>query len=292
MSKTHSMTGYGISEKKIGPTNYKIEVRSLNSARQAEINVKASQNLKYLEIPLRDLIKNTLVRGKIELSISESIDPKEQKPFNTSVVESYIKALKKVQKKEMLSPHTDLLAIALRLPDSTSPQKNKFNQTQEKQFLTLVKKTLDKLIDYRITEGKKLEKDLLKNINQIQKDLLKVQKEDQKRLVKIKQRITEKIAQANAPSIDQNRLEQELIYYSEKIDINEEIIRLNAHLPLFIQTLKKNQIKGKKLNFISQEIGREINTIGSKAQDAAIQKTVVDMKEALEKIKEQLANVL
>ena len=290
---TYSMTGYGRSENIIGSRKYTVEIRSLNS-KQLDLNIKIPSLLRELEMPLRSLLATKLGRGKAELLISyESLSDVSNSKINTDLMLNYATDIKKIKESLPEIDQADWLNALIRLPDVLVTQKAALEEGDTEELIELSKQATDKLIEFRKKEGEATEADLINNLSHISSKLEVVIKLAPIRLEKIRNRITNAINEIkDRVSLNPDRFEQELIFYTEKLDINEEIIRLESHLNYFAETLQTDGQKGKKLGFISQEIGREINTIGSKSNDATMQKEVVLMKDNLEKIKEQLLNVL
>lgn len=264
-----------------------IELKSLNS-KNLDVNVRIPSYYREKELISRNKIAKKLKRGKIDFFIYvEENGASTSSKINKNVVREYMDQLKNVVDAE----ETDLLKIAVRLPDTLKMEKEELDLEEWEQINAGIDATLDELIGYRIDEGKALEKDFLMRISMIESLLEKIIEIDPQRLQNIKDKLGKSIADLEA-KIDQNRFEQELIYYIEKLDITEELVRLKNHLNYFLSELKSEISNGKKLGFIGQEIGREINTIGSKSNFAPMQKLVVQMKDELEKIKEQNLNVL
>ncbi|MFH1005728.1 MAG: YicC/YloC family endoribonuclease [Bacteroidota bacterium] len=286
-----SMTGFGKAEVSLKNKNVTIEIRSLNS-KQMDINMRALDVYREKELALRSLLAENLIRGKIDLNITlEITNEKKDVNINRVLVKKYHKELKSLAK-ELSDESKNLLPLILSLPDIMKIEKEKINEKEWKQIMSGTEKAIGQLEQFRITEGKALEKDLQTRIDIIQKLLSEIEILDKERIPSVKERLKKNISDLlSQEKIDENRFEQELIYYIEKFDITEEKVRLKTHCEYFFKTMNENEC-GKKLGFISQEIGREINTIGSKANDADIQKIVVQMKDELEKIKEQLNNVL
>ena len=282
----HSMTGFGKSSitSEIGDTL--IEIKSLNS-KTFDLNLNTHVFYKSIENEIRSLISSKLRRGKVELKLSLSSD-EPTSYLNKNIIENYVKDLKSVVKLD----DTELLKIAVKLPEAFTKHSLEISETQKKNILLQIENACLELIKFRIQEGSALESDLLHQISCIENHLSEICNLSTKRKEEIKEKLSNNLNELNI-EINNDRFEQELIYYLEKLDINEEIVRLENHLNFFKASIKSKDItKGKKLNFISQEIGREINTIGSKANHSLIQKHVVEMKDSLEKIKEQLLNVL
>ena len=253
------------------------------------MNLRIPNELRSRELEIRKLVAKQLKRGKIDVSIyAQKIKTQSCTKINSKIIEGYIKKLKSIDNSAEL---TELLKIAVGLPDAITNEKEEINKKNWTKIITGINKCLSDIESYRIVDGKAMLKDLKLRILAIQKNLFRVIKIDPKRVKNIRSKVKKSILSIQL-EIDQNRFEQELIYYIEKLDINEEKTRLQNNLDHFLKTLKVKQSSGKKLSFICQEIGREINTIGSKANFYPIQKHVVQMKDELEKIKEQLFNIL
>ena len=279
------MTGYGKTQAQIDNKIIDIEIRSLNS-KNLDINIKTSYYFKSLESEFRKLICSKIKRGKIDLSINyNNSDPTPLK-INTNVLNNYLDQLKKIDSNN----RKNLLSIAIKLPEVISSKNSKISLTEKKEILFQTKKSINDLFIYQLSEGEVLEKEFKKRIQILLKLLIDIEKIDPSRIKNIREKIKNNFSKINL-SIDQNRFEQELIYYIEKNDITEEKIRLKNNLKFFLKELNNKSSSGKKLGFITQEIGREINTIGSKANDAELQKVIIQMKDELEKIKEQLHNI-
>ena len=282
-----SMTGFGKSESLLFSKNISIEIRSLNS-KNLDLNLRLPNTLKEFEPLLREKISKKLKRGKIDFNLTiENLNETNLNQINKTIIEDYINQLQQINKSEK----TELLKIAIKLPDSIKIKKEKLENNFVTKIISLSNKVIDQVIKFRLKEGGSLKKDFNLRIKNLNKFLNKINNYDLNRKEKISSKLKKIINTLNI-EIDKNRFEQELIYYIEKFDINEEKIRLESHLKFFAETLKNEKYNGKKLGFISQEIGREINTIGSKSNDLFIQKIVVEMKDELEKIKEQILNVL
>ena len=282
-----SMTGFGKGESSFQSKTIIVEIRTLNS-KNLDINSRISHSYKELESELRKEISISLNRGKIDVSIYEkSIGKESPSKINKEVVEDYIFQLKQLSKNNEI----DFLSIAMRLPDTMKTEKEDINDNEKIEVLSLFKNTLKKVIDFRSQEGKVIFNDFDNRLILIEKTLKIISKIDQNRILSQKEKLKNSLLELKI-NIDGNRFEQELIYYIEKYDITEEKVRLNNHINYFRETLNSKESNGKKLGFIVQEMGREINTIGSKANDFELQKLVVQMKDELEKIKEQLLNVL
>jgi uncharacterized protein (TIGR00255 family) len=289
-----SMTGFGQVSIDDGSTQINTEVKSLNS-KFLDLNLRLPKALSEKEMEVRNLISEALERGKVSVSIEyERVGTGEiSQSYNEKLFTAYYAELKRLADR-VVAPYENIFQLALNSPDVI--QNNLSEELTEELWLK-VKKTLTDALKkcdaFRIDEGKVLEKMLANCCKSIEENLDKIKQLDPKRVDRIRERLkTNVTAFFGEEGFDTNRLEQEIIFYIEKLDINEEKVRLKAHLDYFVQALREPQSNGKKLGFISQEIGREINTIGSKSNDAEIQKHVVLMKEELEKIKEQLNNVL
>lgn len=289
-----SMTGYGKSVFKYKEKTVDIEVRSLNS-KNLDVNVRIPGIYKEKEIEIRRIIAENLSRGKVDLLIYITEDDYSEKTLiNDKVVKNYYNQLQKIAKdlghKAELA---DIYQSILRLPDVLNVDEISIEDEEWKILKLTLLSILDKVQQFRAQEGKALEKDFLFRISNIEMLLKQIDKFEKQRIENIKERITAHLNEFLSDNeADKNRLEQEIIYYIEKLDITEEKIRLSNHCTYFLKTMKEEISAGKKLHFIAQEIGREINTIGSKANNSDIQKIVVQMKDELEKIKEQLMNIL
>ena len=282
-----SMTGYGKAEIQFENKNYILELRSLNS-KGLEINARLPIHVREIELQLKKSVGEFLKRGKIDLSLNiENMSESNAKTINVATVNQYIEQLKGIEDID----RSELLRIAIKLPDTLKTEIEDFDKTEIELIETLLKKTIDALIKFRSDEGKILETEFNKRLDNLEGLCKEVEIIDPERSSKIKEKLKSALDTLQA-EIDQNRFEQELIYYLEKYDITEEKVRLKNHIDYFKKTLSSDTSNGKKLGFIAQEIGREINTIGSKANHAGLQKLVIQMKDELEKIKEQLLNVL
>jgi uncharacterized protein (TIGR00255 family) len=288
-----SMTGYGIASFDSGSTKYTVEIKSLNS-KFLELSLRIPKAFSEKEFQLRNECNKQIERGKVSLSINvEQADSSVKAAgIDADLLKNYYNQLKKVSN-DLGEPTSNLLQLALGLPEVVKYDEETVSEEEWQVVEKTFQQALTAFQQFRVDEGNVLEQDVKYRIGIILKNLELVEIEEPKRVLLIKERLNQFLIEAVArESIDQNRFEQELIYYIDKLDITEEKIRLKSHCDYFIETLKNGDANGKKLGFISQEIGREINTLGSKANDANIQKLVVGMKEELEKIKEQLLNVL
>ena len=283
-----SMTGYGKAEHNTQGKKLRIEVKSLNS-KSLDLNFRVPSKYRGLELHARKELAALLHRGKLEVNVFEEwVAAQEAAQLNTAVVENYLEQLKGIQS---LSDET-LLPLAMRLPNVLAPTNDELSEEEQEVFLNTLTDAATKLVAYRQQEGISLAQDLNAQLAQIDTQLKHIADEAPLRIEERRQKLEDNLQQISV-EYDQERLEQELVYYLEKWDINEELVRLQHHLEYFHATLAEDTpTKGKKLGFIAQEIGREINTIGSKANDAGLQKRVVMMKDALERIKEQVLNAL
>ncbi len=288
-----SMTGFGKSVLQFPDKKITAEIKSLNS-KNINISIKLPEPLRELELGIKNLISGKLVRGKIELVLTlETIGTATGTRINNEIINSYINEYKKIYSSLDTLPNTDImLSTIMRFPDVFKPSETVIDNEDKKIVLQAVENAINELDIFRKKEGEILLKDILQKVNKIEELQTEIGKYKDERIEKIKDRIKSKIDASVPPEIrDDNRFEQEIIYYLEKLDINEEEIRLANHCKYFIETVKEESA-GKKLGFISQEMGREINTLGSKASHGEIQKNVIMMKDELEKIKEQLLNIL
>ena len=289
---THSMTGFGKSEVTIGHLHVNIEIRSLNS-KFLDLTLKIPTVFKEIDSSLRSIIKNELNRGKIELAIHyEKINSNSKITINKEQLKNYYNQLKEISAELNNQNNEDFMGYALKLPEVIQHQKETVDKQSNEILINAVKQACKDLKSFRKKEGESLQKELLNYVNSIQDNLAKINPFEKERLPKVKQKLLRSVEELNLKSqIDEKRLEQELIYYAEKLDLTEEKVRLKEHCIHFMETLKEIN-SGKKLGFITQEMGREINTLGSKAHHLSIQKIVVEMKDELEKIKEQVLNIL
>ena len=286
------MTGYGKSSIKLGDKSYIIEIKSLNS-KSLDLNFKAVAELRGKEIDIRKLISSQLIRGKVDLFFQEEKSNGMTGGLNFNLIENYYQQLKKFSEEKNI-PLGDVVPAILRFQDISKAELAELNDDDIVALYKGVEEALKNIIQFRRDEGAQLEKDLIERILAIQQLKSELQPYEESRMVKLREKLKQDVVNHVAEgAVDNNRFEEELIYYLEKMDINEEKVRLDTHCLYFTETLQEDVMeKGKKLGFIGQEIGREINTIGSKANDANMQKIVVQMKDELEKIKEQVLNIL
>ncbi|MBT8375537.1 MAG: YicC family protein [Bacteroidia bacterium] len=282
-----SMTGYGKTVLQLPSKKISIELKSLNS-KNLDLNTRMPSAYRIKELEIRKLIANRLVRGKIDFSLYVELTGEEtSSKINQSVVKEYMKQLRQIATGE----DTHLLKMAIGLPDAITTERDDVDEDEWAMIKEEIDTTLDKISTYRADEGAILKEDFSARVDTIKKLLDEVIAMDPERIDGVRARLEKGIADIKE-KVDENRFEQELVYYIEKFDITEEKVRLENHLDYFLKALNSNDSNGKKLGFIGQEMGREINTIGSKSNYAPMQKLVVQMKDELEKIKEQLLNVL
>ena len=282
-----SMTGYGKSTLQLESGNITIEIKSLNS-KSIDLNTRITSSVRPKELFIRKHLSDKLKRGKIEfLLYKESSTNKKNSLRNSDLIKNYIDQFRGI----VDGSAVELLKIAVKMPDAIITEQVEENESEWPVIFNKIENAIKEIIKYRKDEGLVLEKDFIKRINKIKELLLTVEEIDSSRIEHIRSRIKNEINKLKIDH-DSNRFEQEMIYYLEKIDITEERVRLENHLSYFISSLENENSNGKKLGFISQEIGREFNTIGSKSYDSGMQKIVVEMKDELEKIKEQILNIL
>lgn len=280
------MTGFGREEKLINNKKIVIEIRTLNS-KGLDINLKVHDSFSFIGEYLRKSVKEKLIKGKVDVIIDiEDTNEAIQIPFNKSKIKAYLKELRKDFKIDESQIISNLLSGNTYVNSNIT-----FTKSEEKKIKILLDKVIQKQLKYRKIEGKAIGNDLSKSVSKINSYISKTISIESNRVEDKKKKFKSYFNELNE-KFDKSRLEQEMIYYIEKLDINEEIIRLKHHLKFFSLEMKNKEIKGKKLSFICQEIGREINTIGSKANNFEIQSLVVNMKEELEKIKENILNIL
>ena len=282
-----SMTGYASESFVINTTKFLVEIKSVNS-KNIDLSIRIPQVLKLYENDLRKKLTDKLHRGKIEINVStEGKLSRQDVSINKEIIKKYIKELKKIDN----SGAANYLKIAMSLPNSYESKSVELNNKQSKSLLNKIYSLISKVDTFRKKEGLETEKDIKDKIDKIKNSLNQIKKIEKERISKKRKKLITELDKIKL-EIDNNRFEQEMIYYMEKFDINEEIVRLKSHLILFDESIKSKDPIGKKLGFICQEIGREINTLGSKANDAVLQKHVIEMKENLEKIKENILNIL
>jgi uncharacterized protein (TIGR00255 family) len=282
-----SMTGFGRAEGIFEGKKISIELKSLNS-KSFDLNLRIPLRYKEKEFEVRKLLNDTILRGKVDCYINcETIDDCNDVKINQDIVKAYMNQLREI------SPNAEefeYLKMAIRMPEAINGKPTELNEEEWKSLENLIKEALAKFVDFRKTEGAILHEELAKNLKNIEENLLKVIPYEDERMVAVKERYQNTLKEFE--NVDETRFYQELAYYTEKLDISEEKVRLTQHLKYYLEVMQNETFNGKKLGFISQEIGREINTLGSKANHHEIQKLVVMMKDDLEKIKEQTLNVL
>jgi uncharacterized protein (TIGR00255 family) len=288
-----SMTGFGKAEFEINNKKVTIEIKSLNS-KQADINTRIPQLFREKEIEIRREVTDRLIRGKIDFSIYiENLGDTSNAVINEGIVKSYFNSLSKINADLELPVNERLMQVVMRLPDTVKVQYEQLNEEEWVVLLKYIRIALDQVDQFRQQEGQALESDLIVNIEQIVRLQSEIEPFEEQRIENVRIRLTEALSklQLNG-NVNPERFEQELIFYLERLDFNEEKVRLTNHCTYFLETMKESDGNGKKLSFISQEIGREVNTLGSKANESNIQRIVVQMKDYLERIKEQVLNVL
>ena len=285
-----SMTGYGKAECLLPNQKLTIEIKSLNS-KQIDTSTRLPTIYRSKELEIRKMLASKLERGKVECSFHYEIVEGSTAKINTAIVKNYFAQVAEIAE-ELKIPQGDIFSTIMRLPDTVISEKNELGESEWKLIRNSIDSALTELDNFRIREGEAMEKDLRSQISIITEKLSAVDPYEEERILKIKERLLNNLEELKISDFDKNRFEQELIYYMEKLDINEEKVRLSNHLIYFNEILDSDKSNGKKLGFVGQEIGREINTLGSKANHPEIQRLVVEMKEVLEKIKEQVLNVL
>ncbi len=284
------MTGFGKANGHFNDKKISVEVRSLNS-KGLDLNLKIPSSYRDLETPIRKLVTEKLLRGKMDLGIYiESQQHQVAGLINEQVATAYFEKLKSLNNAWGTNTQ-DYLALVLRMPDVLTSQQEELSEAETEFILNLVVEACSQLEKFRRQEGQSLANDLTANLDAIQQELVAIVPFEQERVAQVRERIQKGLASMDESRVDVNRLEQEMIFYVEKLDISEEKQRLQQHLHYFTETLSQDA-SGKKLGFISQEMGREINTLGSKCNHSEIQRRVVIMKDHLEKIKEQVLNAL
>ena len=287
------MTGYGKAVCELSDRKVTVEIKSLNS-KNLDIYTKIPGLYREKELEIRNRVSKTLQRGKVEFILYyEVTNDKKATTINSDVIKNYYNQLKNIADDLNIQTSEQTIQMALRLPDTLNVERDEINQEDWIEISKTVNSAMDQLNQFRSQEGEYLQKDIEERINKIDTYKNEITPFEISRTEKIRTKLAESLNSLNTDQeIDKNRFEQELIYYLEKLDITEEKVRLTNHCNYFIEMINEPESNGKKLGFISQEIGREINTIGSKANNSDIQKFVVLMKDELEKIKEQMLNIL
>lgn len=282
-----SMTGFGKASLQLPTKKITVEIKSLNS-KGLDLSVRMPSAYREMELKLRNQIAQKLERGKVDFSLFVEVTAEEtSSKVNIPIVKAYIKQMKEVVDGDM----TELLKMAVRMPDALKTEREEIDESEWVRIQEVVDQALENIQSFRVSEGIALEKEFLVRVSNILSLMKETVSYDKERIENVKTRLRNAIKELEA-NVDENRFEQELIYYLEKMDITEEKVRLENHLNYFMETLAGNEANGRKLGFITQEIGREINTMGSKSNHAQMQKLVVQMKDELEKIKEQVLNIL
>jgi uncharacterized protein (TIGR00255 family) len=283
-----SMTGFGKASLQLSTKKVTVEVKSLNS-KGLDLNTRMPSVYRENELALRNLLAQKLERGKVDFSLFVEVTGEEtSSKINAAIVKAYIAQMKAILPN---ADETELMKMAVRMPDTMKTEREEIDPNEWKQIQTVIDEAIENMLSFRTSEGASLEKEFTLRIENIRSYMNQALALDPERVTAIKERLQTAIDELKV-NVDTNRFEQELIYYLEKLDITEEKVRLTNHLDYFLQTLNGSEANGRKLGFITQEMGREINTMGSKSNHAEMQKLVVMMKDELEKIKEQVLNVL
>ena len=287
------MTGFGKAEFEVNNKKFTIEIKSLNS-KQIDINTRTPALYRAKDIIIRKALSEKLTRGKVDFNIYvENLGDESNSKINEPILKSYYESLAKISKDLNVAVDHSTLQAAMRLPDVVKTEYETLDETEWTIIYENILKALEDVNEFRAQEGEAMLSDISGNVKSIQTLLAELEPFEEQRIEAVRTRLTENLDKIKLNgTIDQNRFEQELIFYLEKLDINEEKVRLTNHCEFFLETIAQSVPTGKKLGFISQELGREINTIGSKANETNIQRIVVQMKDHLERIKEQLLNVL
>ena len=282
------MTGFGKASLQLATKKITVEVKSLNS-KGLDLNTRMPSVFRENELALRNLLAQKLERGKVDFSLFVEVTGEEtSSKINAPIVKAYMAQLKAIIPN---ADETELMKMAVRMPDTMKTEREEIDENEWKQIQTVIDEAIENILSFRTSEGASLEKEFTLRIENIRNYMNQALALDPERVTAIKERLQTAIDELKV-NVDTNRFEQELIYYLEKLDITEEKVRLTNHLDYFLQTLNGSEANGRKLGFITQEMGREINTMGSKSNHAEMQKLVVMMKDELEKIKEQVLNVL
>lgn len=285
-----SMTGFGKTSLQTEGKSVNIEIRTLNS-KQLDLSVRMSPLFRDMENEIRNCVASQLQRGKIEVSIYLEKTDKAQVSVDTTLAKAYYEQLVALSKEVNNPVDSDIFCQVLRLPDVITSSKEELSDTVKNELMAALNETCQKVISYRKEEGNHLALDFAKRIKLIDSMVDEITPYEENRIVNIRNKFVSSLSELPV-QYDDNRMEQEIIFYLEKLDITEEKVRLRKHCSYFMDTMNESQSQGKKLGFIVQEIGREVNTTGSKCNDFNIQQIVVRMKDEVEKLKEQLANVL
>ena len=284
----HSMTGFGKASLQLPTKKITVEIKSLNS-KGLDLNTRMPSVFREMELALRNQISQRLERGKVDFSLYVEVTGEETtSKINVPIVKGYINQMKAVIPN---ADETELMKMAVRMPDALKTERDEIDENEWKQIQTVIDEALENIANFRKDEGASLEKEFQLRIANIEKLMTEAVSYDAERIETVKTRLRTSLDELKV-NVDENRFEQELIFYLEKYDITEEKVRLGNHLNYFLETLNGTEANGRKLGFITQEMGREINTMGSKSNHSEMQKLVVMMKDELEKIKEQVLNVL
>ena len=288
-----SMTGFGKVTADLGSRTVNVEIKCLNS-KQADLYLKLPALYREGENQVRNEINRTLQRGKIELSVwFEASGNERNVSINQAIILDYLEQFKQLEPSLKMPGNDILLPMVMRLPDVVKVDKQDFDEGEWAKLFGVIQQCIGQVDEFRLQEGQSVEEDFKTRIRLILEGVTRIRAIEKNRMDRLRDRMSAALKDiSDRIKVDQNRFEQEMIYYIEKLDINEEMVRLGNHCDYFIETLSTEETPGRKLGFISQEIGREINTIGSKANDSDIQRIVVEMKDELEKLKEQSMNVL
>lgn len=287
-----SMTGFGKAQGNFKHTTYTAEVRSVNS-KQLDLNLRLNSVLRDQEMEIRNMLASELVRGKVDVAVyAEGVSEDKMLSLNQQLFDHYSEMLKNASAKQGLD-QSELLASVLKLPEVLQSERKEKEQEEIDLAISIMMEAVKRFQEFRSTEGDQLRKELSDRLNLIRGLLKQVEQFEGERIETVRQRMFDRFAELkDKVTLDESRLEQELVFYIEKFDVTEEKVRLTSHLKYFEETMNSDEAAGRKLGFIAQEMGREINTLGSKANHAEIQRIVVQMKDELEKIKEQVLNVL
>jgi uncharacterized protein (TIGR00255 family) len=286
------MTGYGKAECELAQKKVTIEIKSLNS-KQMDLNTRISLLFREKDLEIRRELSDRLIRGKVDFILyTESLGEDAATKINAGIVKSYYRQLEQIAADLTIQLNDNILQSILSLPEVVKNEREELNDKEWKLILVKISEAINALDQFRIQEGKVLKQDIIANVQAITSLLSEVDQYEEERVTRIKEKIYDGLKDIAIEQVNENRLEQEMIFYLEKMDVNEEKVRLLNHCNYFLETIELNEPVGKKLGFIAQEIGREVNTLGSKANHIEMQRLVIQMKDSLEKIKEQLLNVL
>jgi uncharacterized protein (TIGR00255 family) len=286
------MTGYGKAECEFARKKVTIEIKSLNS-KQMDLNTRISLVFRDKDLEIRRELSDKLVRGKVDFILyTETLGDETATKINVGIVKSYFRQMEQISSELNISLPDSILQTILTLPEVVKNEREELDDQEWKVILLKIGEAIQSLDQFRIQEGAILKHDLVANVQSITSLLSEVDQYEEERVSRIKERMYEGLKEISIEQVNENRLEQEMIFYLEKMDVNEEKVRLLNHCNYFLETLELNEAVGKKLGFIAQEIGREVNTLGSKANHTEMQRLVIQMKDSLERIKEQLLNVL